>query len=146
MLGTLYPWVKALHVVAVISWMAGLLYLPRLFVYHAERASAGSETEAIFWTMEERLLRYIMTPAMLVAWFAGIVLAMTPGVVDWAMVWPWSKLAGILAMTAFHLWLSARTTDFANGRNGLTGRTFRVMNEVPTILMLVIVVSVIVKI
>ncbi len=143
-----YPWIKAVHIMAVIAWMAGLFYLPRLFVYHAERAGtddAAGGLDSLFQTMEERLLRVIMNPAMIVAWAAGLALAMTPGIVGWGMVWPWTKLLGIVAMTWFHMWLSARRKDFVAGRNRLTGRQYRMMNEVPTVLMVLIVLSVVVK-
>ena len=140
-----YPWIKALHIMAVIAWMAGLFYLPRLFVYHVERAGTGGETDALFQTMEEKLLRVIMNPAMIVAWVAGLILVVTPGVVGWAMVWPWTKLAGIVGMTWFHMWLAGRRKGFVAGQNRLTGRQFRMMNEVPTLLMVLIVVSVVVK-
>lgn len=141
----LYPWTKSLHVIAVVAWMAGLFYLPRLFVYHAEAVPGGSETEALFLTMERKLLRVIMNPAMVATWLFGLMLVATPGVVTWSMVWPWTKAAGVLAMTWFHFWLMARRTEFAGGRNDRPGRQFRMMNEVPTLLLVVIVVSVIVK-
>ncbi|MEH7829284.1 protoporphyrinogen oxidase HemJ [Gemmobacter denitrificans] len=140
-----YPWVKFLHVISVISWMAGLFYLPRLFVYHAEEAGSGTQTDALFQIMERRLLRAIMNPAMIATWIFGLMLVMTPGIVDWSMVWPWTKAASVVAMTWFHMWLAARRKDFAAGQNQLTGRRYRMMNEVPTLLMLVIVASVIVK-
>ncbi len=130
---------------AVIAWMAGLFYLPRIFVYHTERAKTGSEVDQVFVVMEEMLLRVIMNPSMLVAWVAGLALVLTPGIVDWMQVWPWAKTAAVLAMTWFHMWLAARRKDFVAGRNTLTGRQYRMMNEVPTLLMVVIVVSVIVK-
>lgn len=140
-----YPWVKALHVIAVLTWMAGLFYLPRLFVYHTERVETGSDTDALFQTMEMKLLRYIMNPSMIAVWLFGLLLVFTPGIVDWSMVWPWTKGASVLAMTWFHMWLAMRRKDFINGANNLTGRQYRMMNELPTILMLVIVFSVIVK-
>ncbi len=130
---------------AVIAWMAGLFYLPRIFVYHTERAKTGSEVDQVFVVMEAKLLRVIMNPSMLVAWVAGLALVLTPGIVDWTQVWPWAKTAAVLAMTWFHMWLAARRKDFVAGRNTLTGRQYRMMNEVPTLLMVVIVVSVIVK-
>ncbi len=130
---------------AVIAWMAGLFYLPRIFVYHTERAKTGSEVDQVFVVMEAKLLRVIMNPSMLVAWVAGLALVLTPGIVDWTQVWPWAKAAAVLAMTWFHMWLAARRKDFVAGRNTLTGRQYRMMNEVPTLLMVVIVVSVIVK-
>lgn len=140
-----YFWIKALHVMAVIAWMAGLFYLPRLYVYHVEQVVAGTPTEAMFQTMERRLYRAIMVPAMVATWVFGLALVMTPGIVDWSMVWPWTKAFSILAMTGFHEWLGARRKDFMAGRNRLTGRQYRMMNEVPTLLMVVIVASVIVK-
>ena len=140
-----YAWVKVLHVISVISWMAGLFYLPRLFVYHAEKVTAGHETDALFQLMERRLLRAIMNPAMIATWIFGLALVLTPGIVDWSMVWPWTKAGSVLGMTWFHMWLARRRKDFAAGRNRCSGRTYRMMNEVPTLLMLVIVASVIVK-
>lgn len=144
-LASAYLWTKSLHVMAVIAWMAGLFYLPRIFVYHTERAKTGSEVDQVFVVMEAKLLRVIMNPSMLVAWVAGLALVLTPGIVDWTQVWPWAKAAAVLAMTWFHMWLAARRKDFVAGRNTLTGRQYRMMNEVPTLLMVVIVVSVIVK-
>jgi protoporphyrinogen IX oxidase len=140
-----YLWVKALHVMAVITWMAGLFYLPRLFVYHAEQVKAGELTDKLFQTMELKLLRLIMNPAMLATWGFGLLLVFTPGIVDWSMVWPWTKAASVIAMTWFHMWLAARRKDFEAGQNRLTGRRYRMMNELPTVLMIVIVLSVIVK-
>lgn len=140
-----YPWVKTLHIVSIISWMAGMFYLPRLFVYHAERAEVGSELDRTFQIMEEKLLRIIMTPAMLSSWIFGVMLMLTPGVVDWASAWWWIKLISVLAMTGTHGWLSARRKDFAAGRNTRAGRVYRIMNEVPTLLMLVIVTMIVVR-
>jgi protoporphyrinogen IX oxidase len=140
-----YPWVKSLHVISVIAWMAGLFYLPRLFVYHVESVEAGSKTDGLFQTMERRLLRAIMNPAMIATWIFGLALVWTPGIVDWSSLWPWMKAASVLAMTWFHMWLAGRRKDFVLGRNEKTGRTYRMMNEVPTILLLLIVFSVIVK-
>lgn len=146
LLATYYPWVKAIHVMAVIAWMAGLFYLPRLFVYHAEQVgSDGGDADTLFQTMERRLLKQIMNPALITTWIFGLALVATPGIVDWSMIWPWAKAASVLAMTWFHMWLAARRKDFAAGRNQLAGRTYRIMNEVPTLLMVVIVLSVIVK-
>lgn len=137
-----YPWAKALHIMAVISWMAGIFYLPRLFVYHVER---GDGRDAVFGMMEEKLYRVIMTPAMVTTWVFGLWLVLMPGVVDWGAAWPWVKGAGVLAMTWFHLWLGQRRKDFAAGRNRLSGRQYRMMNEVPTILMVIIVLAVVVR-
>lgn len=145
-LASLYPWIKALHVVSVMSWMAGLFYLPRLYVYHAERVQGGlAAAEDLFQTMERRLLRAIMNPAMVATWVFGLLLVLTPGIVDWSAAWPWVKGASVLAMTWFHMWLAARRKDFAAGRNLRSGRSYRLMNEVPTLLMLLIVFAVIVK-
>ena len=141
----LYPWTKSLHVIAVVAWMAGIFYLPRLFVYHAEVAGASGPTHELFGMMERRLLRAIMTPAMVATWLFGLLLVATPGVVDWGMAWPWTKAAAVLAMTWFHFWCAARRRDFAAGANARGGRTFRMMNEVPTLLLVIAVVSVIVK-
>lgn len=140
-----YLVVKSLHVISVIAWMAGLFYLPRLFVYHAEQVQAGSRTDAMFQTMERRLLRAIMNPAMVSTWFFGLMLVFTPGIVDWSAPWSWTKAACVLVMTGFHGWLAARRKDFAAGRNTRSGRTYRMMNEVPTVLMVVIVFAVITR-
>lgn len=144
-LASYYPWIKALHVISVIAWMAGLFYLPRLYVYHAEQVENGSPTDLLFQTMERRLLRAIMNPAMCAVWIFGLALVFTPGIVSWSEFWPWTKAASVLGMTWFHHWLGYRRKDFATGSNIRTGRTYRMMNEVPTVLLAVIVISVIVK-
>ncbi|MDP4034410.1 MAG: CopD family protein [Pseudorhodobacter sp.] len=145
-LAGVYPWVKALHVMAVLAWMAGLFYLPRLFVYHVERVVPGSDTDDLFQTMERRLLKAIMNPSLVATWLFGLALVFTPQAgVYWDEVWPWSKLLSVLAMTWFHLWLAMRRKDFVAGKNVLSGRRYRMMNELPTLLMIVIVLSVIVK-
>lgn len=146
--GILADWylvTKSLHVIAVITWMAGIFYLPRLYVYHAEQVQTGSRTDAMFQTMERRLLRGIMNPSLIATWVFGLALTMTPGVVDWSMVWPWIKTGCVLGMTAFHGWLAVRRKDFARGANQKSGRHYRMMNEVPTVLMVLIVFAVIVK-
>ncbi|MFV0243860.1 MAG: protoporphyrinogen oxidase HemJ [Qingshengfaniella sp.] len=141
-----YPWIKSLHVISVIAWMAGLFYLPRLYVYHVERVTQiGAETTALFETMEIRLLRAIMNPAMIATWVFGLMLVLTPGILDWGAIWPWTKAAGILGMSWFHHWLARRRKDLAADRNRLTGRTYRMMNELPTLLLIVIVISVIAR-
>lgn len=141
---SLYLWMKALHIMAVIAWMAGLFYLPRLFVYHSENKH-HENIYNLLNVMEEKLLRVIMTPAMIVAWIAGIFLALTPGIIDWSHTWPWTKLVGIICMTAFHLWLSTQRKTIIRGLVPLTGKQYRMLNEVPTILMVVIVLSVVLK-
>ncbi|UWQ14378.1 CopD family protein [Aliiroseovarius sp. M344] len=144
-LADIYPWTKSLHIVSVIAWMAGIFYLPRLFVYHVEVVGSGTETDELFQTMERRLLKAIMNPAMISTWLFGVMLVFTPGIVDWSMVWPWTKGLSVILLTWFHMWLGARRKEFVAGANTLTGRRYRIMNEFPTILMLIIVFSVVVK-
>jgi putative membrane protein len=145
-LSAAYPWIKALHIVAIVSWMAGLFYLPRLFVYHAERAEPGSELAEVFKVMETKLLRLIMNPAMAATWVLGILLALTPGLVDWRSDgWIYVKLAGVGALTWFHHWLALRRKDFVRDRNRFSGRTYRLMNELPLAALLLIVVMVVVR-
>lgn len=142
----IYPWIKALHIMAVISWMAGIFYLPRLFVHHAEKAVVGSETSEIFKMMERKLLKVIMNPAMIVTWLCGLLILVTPGVLDlWSFNWIHVKLIAVLGMTWFHHWLGKRLKEFAADANTRSGRTYRIANEVPTVLMIVIVVLVIVR-
>ena len=141
----IYLWVKAFHIMAVMSWMAGLFYLPRLFVYHVEQVETGSPTDKMFQTMEYRLLKAIMNPAMIITWILGLILVVTPGLVDWSNTWPWVKGFCVIAMTIFHIWLGKKRKDFVAGVNVLTGRQYRVMNEAPTLLMIAIVLSVILK-
>lgn len=145
LLALAYPWTKAFHIMAVIAWMAGLFYLPRLFVYHAEQVGQSGDTHDLFQTMELKLLRVIMNPAMIATWIFGLCLVFTPGIVDWSAIWPWTKMAGVLAMTWFHHWLGLRRKDFVRSDNQLTGRQYRLMNEVPTLLMVLIVLSVVVR-
>ena len=142
---SLYPWAKAFHIMSVISWMAGLFYLPRLFVHHVEQASENPEMAKVFRMMEAKLLMLIMNPAMIATWAFGLMLVFIPGIVDWSQVWPWIKAASVVTMTWFHMWLGARRRELAEGTCTVTGRQFRLMNEVPTGLMAVIVLSVILK-
>lgn len=139
-----YFWIKAFHIMSVIAWMAGLFYLPRLYVYHVERPARPEPVETLV-VMEEKLLRVIMNPAMIASWVFGLLLAITPGVVDFATIWVWAKLAGILAMSGFHMWLARQRKHLKAGTCTLSGRQFRMMNEVPTVLMVVIVLSVVIK-
>ena len=143
-LALIYPYVKAFHVMAVISWMAGLFYLPRLFVYHAERSRESAEPVASFMIMEQKLLRLIMNPAMIATWISGLALVMTPGIVSWDMTWPWVKAACVIAMSVFHMWCAGERRRLSAG-TARTGRSYRMMNEVPTLLMVGIVTAVIVK-
>lgn len=145
-----YLWTKALHVVSVISWMAGLFYLPRLYVYHVEGLKkqgvvAGSEMDQLFQHQERLLLRAIMNPAMIATWVFGLALVLTPGIVVWSEAWVWVKAVSVVAMTVFHMWLAARRKAFLAGENLLLGRQYRMMNEVPTVFMLLIVFAVILK-
>lgn len=145
-----YLWVKAGHVISVISWMAGMFYLPRLFVYHVEGyqkqgVEPGSAMDLLFRHQERLLLKVIMAPASVATWAFGLALVFTPGIVDWSSVWPWVKALAVLLMTGFHHWLKARRKDFAAGKNRFTSRQFRIANEVPTVLMVVIVLSVLLK-
>ncbi|HEV7602124.1 MAG TPA: protoporphyrinogen oxidase HemJ [Bradyrhizobium sp.] len=138
----MYEWIKALHVIAVIAWMAGLLYLPRLFVYHcaAEPGSAQSET---FKVMERRLLQAIMTPAMIATWVLGLSLA-------WLGTWTWAtwfqaKVALVIVMSGVHGMLSRYVRDFAADQNRHSQKFYRIINEVPTLLMIAIVLLVVLK-
>jgi len=140
-----YFWVKALHIMSVISWMAGMFYLPRVFVYHAERAVVGSEMSETFKVMEHKLMRVIINPAMIATWTFGLLMVFTPGVIDWSEIWPWIKALMVTLMSAYHGWLSARRKEFAQDKNTRNGRTYRLANEVPTVLMIIIVIMVIVK-
>ncbi len=140
-----YLWIKALHIVSVITWMAGIFYLPRLFVYHSEQVGQDGKTHEMFCEMERKLLRVIMNPAMIATWVFGLCLVFTPGIVDWSDFWPWSKASAVIGMTVFHHWLAARRKDFAAGDNRLEGRRFRIMNEVPTVFLIVIVFSVVLR-
>lgn len=145
-LAAAYPWTKTLHIVSMVAWMAGLFYLPRLFVYHVEQGAASGETAEVFKVMEAKLLRLIMNPAMIATWIFGATLAATPGLVDWSGdVWIYVKLACVAVLTWFHHWLGLRRKDFLKDRNTRSGRTYRLMNEIPTLLLLVIVTMVVVK-
>lgn len=145
LLSDIYLWTKSLHIMAVISWMAGIFYLPRLMVHHVEQTEAGTEMDATFQLMQFKLFKVIMNPAMIVTWICGLMLVFTPGIVDWSDYWPWAKAACVIGMTWFHHWLGVRRKELAAGTNTRSGRTYRMMNEVPTVLMIVIVLSVVLK-
>ena len=141
----MYPWTKSFHVIALIAWMAGIFYLPRLFVYHCgvPRGSAASER---FKVMERRLLKQIMIPAMLFTWLFGILLVLTPGIVDWSgFNWWHVKFAGVLLMTGFQGAAGKWRRQFLEDRNTKPERFYRIANEVPTILLAVIVIMAIAK-
>ena len=137
-----YPWLKALHVIAVMSWMAGMLYLPRLFVYHSE-AQIGSAQSETFKVMERRLLRAIINPAMIVTWATGLWLAWRG--FQFMGGWLHVKIAMVVILSAAHGYFSASVRRFAEDKNEKLARHWRIMNEVPTALMILIVIMVIVK-
>src|SRR4029453_9079052 len=143
-LASAYLWIKALHIVSVVAWMAGLLYLPRLFVYHAE-AAAGSPQSQTFKVMERRLLRGIMNPAMGAAYIFGILLLLTPGIVNWATGWVYVKLALVAVLTIYHHALARWRKEFAADANKRSARFYRLMNELPTAILIAIVILVVVK-
>ena len=142
------PWLKALHIIAVISWMAGLLYLPRLFVYHCE-AEPGSETSETFKTMEDKLSRLILFPAMLVTVILGLGMLALPGylagITAGGSAWLWIKLALVAGLLVTHRQMVHWRNDFAADRNQRPQRFFRIANEVPTLLMIGIVILVVVR-
>lgn len=138
----MYEWIKALHVIAVISWMAGMLYLPRLFVYHCE-AEPGSKQSETFKLMERRLLKAIINPAMVASWVFGIYLAWAG---HWYMAgWFHAKLLLVILMSAVHGFLVGKVRDFGDDRNTKSQKFYRIINEVPTVLMIGAVILVIVK-
>src|SRR5687768_13470072 len=135
-----YPWLKAFHVIAVISWMAGMLYLPRLFVYHCE-AEIGSRQSETFKVMERRLLRFIIDPAMMLAWVLGLLLVWLG---KWHLSgWFQAKFVLVLVLSALHGLLARYVRDFANDRNTRSRKFYRIINEVPTVLMVGIVILVV---
>ena len=139
-----YLWVKALHVISIIAWMAGLLYLPRLFVYHTQ-APVGSSQSETFKVMERKLLRYIMNPAMIASWFFGLWLIFLLGQGMMTSGWLHAKLLLVLLLSAAHGMMAKWRRDFEHDVNGHSERFFRIANEVPTLLMIGIVILVIVK-
>ena len=142
--GTVYLWIKALHIISVIAWMAGLLYLPRLFVYHA-RADAGSAASETFKVMERRLLRAIMNPAMVGVYVFGGLLLANLDAAAWTSGWIYAKLACVVALTVLHHYFGRWRKDFEADRNARSERFYRMANEVPTALMVAIVILVVVR-
>jgi putative membrane protein len=140
----LYRYELFFHLVSVIAWMAALFYLPRLYVYHCTIAPGTAES-ARFKVMERRLLKQIATPAMISSWVFGILLILTPGAISWSDGWWWVKFIGVILMSGFHGALSKWRKSFLSDRNQKPERFYRIANEVPTVLMLVIVFMVIVK-
>lgn len=140
---THYPWLKALHIIAVLCWMAGMLYLPRLFVYHAG-APKGGEASETFKIMERRLLKFIMTPAMVAAFlFGGLMIAANPALMG--QPWLHAKLALVFLMAGLHGYLAGAVKVFARDANRRSGRFYRYINEIPTVLMIFIVILAVVK-
>lgn len=144
MIADSYSWIKVAHIVSLIAWMAGLFYLPRLFVYHVD-AEPGSRQSETFKVMERRLLKAIMTPAMVSTWVFGLWAAIAGGWFSEGNGWLHAKLAFVLALSAFHGACVVWVRDFARDRNARAGRYFRIANEVPTLLMVVIVILVVIK-
>ena len=143
-LSNVYEWVLALHIISVIAWMAGMLYLPRLYAYHVV-TEPGSDQYETFKVMERRLLRGIMTPAMISAVIFGVLLALTPGIVDLSAGWVWTKVAALVIMFSVHANLSRYRRDFENDANRHSVRFYKIVNEVPAVLMVIIVIMAVVK-
>jgi putative membrane protein len=139
-----YLWFKALHIIALISWMAGLLYLPRLFVYHTD-VKVGSDSDKMLQTMERKLLRFIMNPAMILTYVFGIALVSIPGVVDMKDGWFHAKLLLVLILSGTHGFMAVCRKNFANGTNQHSHKFYRILNEAPTLLMIAIVLLVVLK-
>jgi putative membrane protein len=139
-----YLWIKAFHIIFVITWMAGLFYLPRLFVYHS-RAKVGSERDKEFQVMERKLLRIIMNPSFIMVWVLGLSLFFTPGLAPTDAGWVWVKGAAVIGLTIFHHALALWRKDFVAGKNTKSEKFFRKANEVPTVLVAIIVIMVVVK-
>ena len=143
-LGFATTWIKALHVVSVIAWIADMMYLPRLFVYHtsAEKGSIQSET---FKVMERRLYRGIITPAMAATWIFGLIMVFTPGIIDWHEGWVWVKAVSVIALSGIHGYYGRQVRNFAADRNERPHGFWRVVNELPFVLVIIIVIMVIVR-
>ena len=130
----MFLWIKAIHIISVIAWMAGLLYLPRLFVYHSDK-EIKQNTSNTFKVMERKLYRFIMNPSVALVWITGLILFYYSGIETWLLV----KIALVILMTFFHIFLGQRLRDFTADANKYSSRFFRIINEVPTIIMIIIV-------
>lgn len=139
----LYLLFKSLHLIAVISWMAGLLYLPRIFVYHSETNDSSQKT--VFKTMERKLYNYIMVPAMLISWLFGILLLVIIGFSAFSELWLQVKIFAVIILTYYHFTLGKYLNDFAKDNNQKTSKFFRIYNEIPTIILIIVVFVVIFK-
>jgi putative membrane protein len=139
-----FHWVLAFHIIAFTAWMAGMFYLPRLYVYHCQTVPGTAESER-FKVMEAKLLRLIINPAMIATYVFGILLVLTPGAVNWHAPWWWTKLVAVFLLTGFHGASSKWRKDFLNDRNTRSEKFYRIANEIPTILFVIIVLAVVVK-
>ena len=139
-----YLWFKAFHIIAVTAWMAGLFYLPRLMVYH-RRTPVGAESSEIFKVMERRLLKAIMMPAMILSWALGIALIWVTDAFANLSLWLMVKLVAVVAMTGFHFWLARFVGAFAEDERPQDERFFRIINEIPTVLLIIIVIMAVIK-
>jgi putative membrane protein len=137
-----FHWFLAFHIISFTAWMAGMFYLPRLYVYHCQTTPGTAESER-FKVMEVKLLRLIINPAMIATYIFGTLLFLTPGAVDWHAAWWWTKLTAVLLMTGFHGALSRWRRDFLNDRNTRSEKFYRIANEIPTILFIIIVLVVV---
>jgi protoporphyrinogen IX oxidase len=143
-LANFYRWELALHLMSVIAWLAALLYLPRLYVYHCQTVPGSTESER-FKVMEARLLRGIANPAMMAAWVFGILLVLTPGAISWTAGWWHVKLTCVILMSGYHGALSAWRKRFRDDANRHSERFYRIANEIPAVLMVIIVIMVVVQ-
>ena len=141
----LYPYLKTAHIIAMIAWLAGLFYLPRLFVYHVETDPKDINPSATLVIWQERLLKRIMTPAMLTTLILGFLLLIIPGLVDFGQGWIWVKLICVALLVVFHFFLAAQRKLLARNIHPYSGRTYRLLNEIPTILLIIIVLMVILR-
>ena len=141
-----YLWFKSFHIISMVAWMAGLFYLPRLFVYHAENKVSSEDNNNVFKVMEYKLLYYIMIPAMVSTWIFGILLVVTDNNTQ-ILLEPWfiTKLATVFLLTAFNLWCVKIVKQFRNNDNHNSGRFFRIINEIPTIMLILTVLLVVIK-
>ena len=135
---------KSLHLIAVISWMAGLLYLPRIFVYHSENLE-NENSSNIFKTMERKLFYYIMTPAMILSWIFGLLLIHILGFSIFSELWMQIKVISVVILTIYHLYLGSCVTRFSNNQNNNSSKFYRIINEIPTLLLIIIVFMVVFK-
>ena len=136
----MFLWIKAIHIISVIAWMAGLLYLPRLFVYHSDK-EIKQNTSNTFKVMERKLYRFIMNPSVALVWITGLILFYYSGIETWLLV----KIALVILMTFFHIFLGQRLRDFSADANKYSSRFFRIINEVPAIIMIIIVFLVVLQ-